>query len=213
LGFTYDLDLSTRPKKALGDTALWDLAESEMKQSLNKFGKPWKINPGDGAFYGPKIDIKVYDALGRRHQCATIQLDFQLPIRFDLKYSTLLQQQGHGKGTDAAGDETEPESKPAEGEGGEQEEKREAYGGFVVGKPDPPANYARPIMVHRAILGSVERMAAVMTEHTGGKWPFWLSPRQVMVVPIAPAHQQFAVEVAHMLQDVRIHAEADVSGN
>jgi threonyl-tRNA synthetase len=85
-GFTFELDLSTRPKKALGSIDLWNKAEAMMTEALNAFGKPWKINPGDGAFYGPKIDIKVFDALGRRHQCATIQLDFQLPIRFNLRY-------------------------------------------------------------------------------------------------------------------------------
>jgi len=100
----------------------------------------WRENPGDGAFYGPKIDIKVMDAMERVHQCATVQLDFQLPIRFDLKY----------RSSDAGGDET----------------------------------FKRPVMVHRAILGSVERMFAVLCEHYGGKWPLWLSPRQIMIVPV-----------------------------
>lgn len=86
-GFTYELNLSTRPKKALGSKELWDNAEGLMKEALERFGKPWRINKGDGAFYGPKIDIRVFDALERPHQCATIQLDFQLPIRFDLKYA------------------------------------------------------------------------------------------------------------------------------
>ena len=81
---TYDLELSTRPEDYLGDLDLWDRAEEQLKVALNAFGKPWKINPGDGAFYGPKIDIKVYDCLHRQHQCGTIQLDFQAPIRFDL---------------------------------------------------------------------------------------------------------------------------------
>jgi len=77
--------LSTRPEKAIGTKEQWDTAEEKLKQALNKFGKPWKLNPGDGAFYGPKIDIKVFDALERRFQCGTIQLDFQLPIRFNLQ--------------------------------------------------------------------------------------------------------------------------------
>lgn len=87
-GFKFELELSTRPVDKLGDDAMWDQAEAALAEALNKFGKPWKENPGDGAFYGPKIDIKVYDALKRAHQCGTVQLDFQLPIRFDLKFKT-----------------------------------------------------------------------------------------------------------------------------
>lgn len=87
-GFQFELELSTRPADKLGDDAMWDQAEAALAEALNKFGKPWKENPGDGAFYGPKIDIKVFDALKRPHQCGTVQLDFQLPIRFDLKYKT-----------------------------------------------------------------------------------------------------------------------------
>lgn len=88
LGMTYTLDLSTRPAKALGEPALWDRAEAQLAQALDEFSGPggWRINPGDGAFYGPKIDIKVFDALDRVHQCATVQLDFQLPRRFELKF-------------------------------------------------------------------------------------------------------------------------------
>lgn len=85
-GFTFNLCLSTRPEKFLGDAAVWDAAEKSLSESLDAFGKPWTLNPGDGAFYGPKIDITITDALKRAHQCATIQLDFQLPIRFDLNY-------------------------------------------------------------------------------------------------------------------------------
>ncbi len=131
LGFTYQLVLSTRPEKYLGEAKVWDEAEKALSESLDGAGLPWKLNPGDGAFYGPKIDITLKDALQRSHQCATIQLDFQLPLRFDLKYV---------------------------GESGEKE---------------------RPVIIHRAILGSVERMMAVLTESFAGKWPFWLSPRQV----------------------------------
>lgn len=87
-GFKFELELSTRPEKRLGDEELWDKAESALEAALNKFGKPWKLNAGDGAFYGPKIDVKVYDALKRAHQCGTVQLDFQLPIRFNLQYKT-----------------------------------------------------------------------------------------------------------------------------
>jgi threonyl-tRNA synthetase len=88
MGFTYELELSTRPEKAIGSKEMWDSAEEKLKQALEKCGKKWKLNPGDGAFYGPKIDIKVFDALERKHQCGTIQLDFQLPIRFNLQYMT-----------------------------------------------------------------------------------------------------------------------------
>lgn len=86
LGFTYQLKLSTRPEKFLGDPKVWDEAEKGLEESLNEIGLPWKLNPGDGAFYGPKIDITLTDALRRQHQCATIQLDFQLPLRFNLNY-------------------------------------------------------------------------------------------------------------------------------
>uniref|UniRef100_A0A7M4EQ77 threonine--tRNA ligase n=1 Tax=Crocodylus porosus TaxID=8502 RepID=A0A7M4EQ77_CROPO len=136
-GFTFQLHLSTRPENYLGETEIWDHAEKQLQNSLNDFGQPWKLNPGDGAFYGPKIDIKIKDAIGRYHQCATIQLDFQLPIRFNLTYK-------------------------------------------------------RPVIIHRAILGSVERMIAILAENYGGKWPFWLSPRQVMVVPVGPTCEEYA---------------------
>lgn len=94
-GFNFELELSTRPENKLGDDALWDQAEGALAEALNRFGKPWKENPGDGAFYGPKIDIKVFDALKRPHQCGTVQLDFQLPIRFNLHYK-----HDHGDHTD-----------------------------------------------------------------------------------------------------------------
>jgi threonyl-tRNA synthetase len=87
-GFTFDLELSTRPKDRLGTDEMWDKAEGALAEALNGSGKPWKENPGDGAFYGPKIDVKVFDALKRHHQCGTIQLDFNLPIRFNLQYKT-----------------------------------------------------------------------------------------------------------------------------
>nr|CAD7597487.1 unnamed protein product [Timema genevievae] len=135
-GFTFQLVLSTRPDKYLGEIAMWDEAEKQLADSLNTFGEPWKENPGDGAFYGPKIDITISDALKRSHQCATIQLDFQLPIRFNLGYVS---------------------------ESGDKK---------------------RPVIIHRAILGSVERMMAILTESYAGKWPFWLSPRQSIVIPV-----------------------------
>lgn len=165
-GFEFTLELSTRPENALGERALWDMAEKQLEEALNEFGRPWKLNPGDGAFYGPKIDIHVLDALKRSHQCATIQLDFQLPIRFGLEYSA--------------------------GEG----DKRQA-----------------PVIVHRAILGSVERMLAILIEHTAGKWPFWISPRQVAVVPVAEAHLPYARKVQDALHAAGFYVEVDESDN
>ncbi|KAJ6648817.1 Threonine--tRNA ligase 1, cytoplasmic [Pseudolycoriella hygida] len=161
-GFTFNLCLSTRPDKFIGDIEDWNAAEKSLEESLNKFGRPWTINEGDGAFYGPKIDITICDALKRALQCATIQLDFQLPIRFNLNYVA---------------------------ESGERK---------------------RPVMIHRAILGSVERQIAVLTENYAGKWPFWLSPRQVMVVPVGPAFDDYADAVRQQLHDAGFMAEADV---
>ncbi|XP_071533468.1 threonine--tRNA ligase 1, cytoplasmic isoform X1 [Panulirus ornatus] len=160
-GFDFLLKLSTRPEKYLGEIEMWDQAEEQLKKSLNDFGKAWKLDPGDGAFYGPKIDITVTDALRRQHQCATIQLDFQLPIRFDLQYVS------------------------------ETGEKK------------------RPVIIHRAILGSVERMIAILTESFGGKWPFWISPRQCMIVPVAPPFDDYAKQVRQNLHDAGIQADYD----
>jgi len=166
LGFTYQLRLSTRPEKFLGDIEVWDKAEKDLSDSLDAVGLPWKLNPGDGAFYGPKIDITLQDALKRQHQCATIQLDFQLPLRFNLNFVD------------------------------EKGEKR------------------HPVMIHRAILGSCERMIAVLTENFGGKWPFWLSPRQAMVVPVAPLYNDYAKEVVELVRAKGFCVEADVdNGN
>merc|ERR1719327_2517676 len=154
-GMTFALKLSTRPENALGEIEVWDEAEAYMTEALNDFkaktGHSWSLNPGDGAFYGPKIDVQVFDALKRLHQCATVQLDFVQPMRFDLKYQ-------------AAGGEGEA------------------------------ATYERPVMVHRAVLGSVERMIAILTEHFAGKWPFFLSPRQALVVPVSKAFNDYALE-------------------
>uniref|UniRef100_A0A7M4EQ13 threonine--tRNA ligase n=2 Tax=Crocodylus porosus TaxID=8502 RepID=A0A7M4EQ13_CROPO len=161
-GFTFQLHLSTRPENYLGETEIWDHAEKQLQNSLNDFGQPWKLNPGDGAFYGPKIDIKIKDAIGRYHQCATIQLDFQLPIRFNLTY---------------------------------------------VGKDSDDKK--RPVIIHRAILGSVERMIAILAENYGGKWPFWLSPRQVMVVPVGPTCEEYAHQVCKEFFEAGFMADVD----
>lgn len=166
-GFQFSLQLSTRPKKFLGEIAVWDQAEKALTSCLDKFckevGQEWTLNPEDGAFYGPKIDIQLTDALKRKHQCATIQLDFQLPLRFQLQY----------KGSGDA--------------------------------------FERPVMIHRAILGSVERFMSVLIEHTGGKWPFWLSPRQVCVVPVAEAYFGYAEKVRKTLHDAGYYIDVDTS--
>ncbi|XP_015238458.1 PREDICTED: probable threonine--tRNA ligase 2, cytoplasmic [Cyprinodon variegatus] len=165
-GFSFQLHLSTRPEKYLGDIAVWDQAEKQLENSLNEFGEPWKLNPGDGAFYGPKIDIKIKDAIGRYHQCATIQLDFQLPIRFNL---TFMGKDGDDK--------------------------------------------ARPVIIHRAILGSVERMIAILTENYAGKWPLWLSPRQVMLVPVNPSCEDYANKVSKQFTEAGFMADADLDSS
>jgi threonyl-tRNA synthetase len=168
-GMSYKLELSTRPKKALGEKELWDQAEAALEEALNTFnGKGnWRVNPGDGAFYGPKIDIKIMDAMDRVHQCATVQLDFQLPIRFDLKYTTDSKEEGK--------------------------------------------QFKRPVIVHRAMLGSVERMFAVLCEHWAGKWPFWISPRQVMLIPVHKDFGEYATGIQQKLHDANMYADVDLS--
>lgn len=170
-GMSYKLELSTRPKKALGDIELWERAEKALATAMDEFsGKgSWRVNPGDGAFYGPKIDIKVMDAMDRIHQCATVQLDFQLPIRFDLQYTTQSKEEGK--------------------------------------------QFARPVMIHRAMLGSVERMFAVLCEHYGGKWPFWLSPRQVMLVPVHAEFFNYCNEIRDKLHKEGFYVDVDLSKN
>ena len=164
LGFTYTLQLSTRPlEKYLGEIATWDAAELALANCLTENKMPWGINPNDGAFYGPKIDIQLKDALGRRHQCATIQLDFQLPERFGLSFTN------------------------------NSNEKE------------------RPVMVHRAILGSVERMIAVLCEHTGGRWPFWLSPRQIQIIPVDLKWIDYSRQVYNTLKDAGFYVDIDDS--
>uniref|UniRef100_A0AAQ4RAN0 threonine--tRNA ligase n=1 Tax=Gasterosteus aculeatus aculeatus TaxID=481459 RepID=A0AAQ4RAN0_GASAC len=162
-GFTFKLNLSTRPEKFLGDPSVWEQAEKQLENSLNDFGEKWVLNPGDGAFYGPKIDIQIKDAIGRYHQCATIQLDFQLPIRFNLSF---VSQDGEDK--------------------------------------------KRPVIIHRAILGSVERMIAILTENYGGKWPLWLSPRQVMVVPVGPTCEEYAQKVKQEFHNKGFMSDVDL---
>ncbi|XP_035940643.2 threonine--tRNA ligase 2, cytoplasmic isoform X2 [Halichoerus grypus] len=145
------------------DAHIFCTVEQQLQNSLVEFGKPWKMNPGDGAFYGPKIDIKIKDAIGRYHQCATIQLDFQLPIRFNLTYVSK-----------------------------DGDDKR------------------NPVIIHRAILGSVERMIAILSENYGGKWPFWLSPRQVMVIPVGPTCEKYALQVSSAFFEEGFMADVDL---
>ncbi len=156
---SFTLELSTRPESAMGDKELWDKAEAILKKVLEKSAVPYKVSAGEGAFYGPKIDIHMKDALGRSHQCATIQLDFQLPKRFNAVY----------EGSD--------------------------------GKKHPV------IMIHRAILGSLERFIAVITEHFAGKFPLWLSPVQVKLITVADKHISFAKEVYDKLFAAGIRVE------
>lgn len=161
-GLDYRMALSTRPEGYLGELEVWNQAEHALEEALNSTGREWEMNPGDGAFYGPKIDITVFDALRRKFQCATVQLDFQLPIRFKLEYV------------------------------------------------DENGEYVRPVIVHRAILGSVERMFAILTEHYAGKWPLWLSPRQVMIAPISEASYEYAVEVRDAVRAAGLHVDVDL---
>ncbi len=135
--------LSTRPEKRVGSEELWDIAENALKKVLDSLGRPYEINAGDGAFYGPKIDFNVRDALKRYHQLGTIQLDYSMPERFDLGY--------------VASDNSSQ----------------------------------RPVMVHRAVLGSLERFIGVLIEHCGGAFPFWLAPIQARVIPIADVHGDY----------------------
>ncbi|XP_068946195.1 threonine--tRNA ligase, mitochondrial isoform X2 [Petaurus breviceps papuanus] len=161
LGFSFHLVLSTKPSSFLGESYLWDQAEQILQQALDEFGEPWELNPGDGAFYGPKIDVHIQDALGRPHQCGTIQLDFQLPLRFGLQFV---------------------------GQAGALE---------------------RPVLIHRAVLGSVERMLGVLAENCGGKWPLWLSPLQAMVIPVGVEQEGYAREVQGALQAAGLVGDLD----
>ncbi len=160
-GFETDYALSTRPEDAMGDPALWSTAEDSLAQSLAANDIDYKLNPGDGAFYGPKIDISVRDALKRSWQLATIQLDFQMPERFELEYID------------------------------ENNERR------------------RPVMIHRAIMGSMERFIGVLIEHFAGAFPTWLSPVQAAVLPISDQFMDYAAEVASSLRERGIRCELD----
>ena len=160
-GLEYSAKLSTRPAEFLGEIATWDRAEAALKQALATSGQKYTIDEGDGAFYGPKIDFDITDAIGRKWQCATIQLDYQMPQRFDLKYV----------GADNA--------------------------------------EHRPVVIHRAIFGSFERFIALMIEHYAGAFPLWLAPVQVVVLPIADRHLDYARNVVQRLHAAGLKAELD----
>jgi len=158
-GFEYELEISTKPEKAIGDDKIWDISIQGLKDALDANGISYGIDEGGGAFYGPKIDIKIKDSLKRKWQCGTIQIDFNLPERFELEYTD------------------------------EHNEK------------------ARPVMIHRAILGSFERFIGILTEHVAGEFPFFIAPTQVIVVPISDVHLKYAKKLQEELIAMRIDAE------
>ncbi|WP_458700589.1 threonine--tRNA ligase [Sulfurospirillum sp. 1307] len=158
-GFEYEIEISTKPEKAIGDDAFWEAATQGLKDALDENNIAYGIDEGGGAFYGPKIDIKILDALKRKWQCSTIQVDYNLPERFDLSYI------------------------------------------------DANNEHARPVMLHRAILGSFERFIGILIEHTAGEFPFFIAPTQVVIVPIGEAHQAYAKELAQELLIYDVDAE------
>ncbi|MCD6581630.1 MAG: threonine--tRNA ligase [Desulfuromusa sp.] len=161
-GFKYVMELSTRPEKSIGSDADWEQATNALRSALEDSGEPFELNEGDGAFYGPKIDVKLKDALDREWQCATIQCDFTLPERFDLTYV---------------------------GADGEKH---------------------RPVMLHRVILGSIERFIGVLIEHYAGNFPLWLSPVQAIVLNVTDNQSQYAQQVFEQLREAGIRVELDV---
>jgi len=161
LGFEYHIELSTMPDDHMGSLEDWEKATNGLRSALEKMGLPYEINEGDGAFYGPKIDFHVEDCIGRTWQCGTIQLDFQLPQNFDLKYT---------------------------GSDGEDH---------------------MPVMIHRVVFGSVERFIGVLTENCAGKFPTWLAPVQVKVLPISDKFTEYSTKVLNRLKDAGIRAVLD----
>ncbi|TCP52740.1 threonyl-tRNA synthetase [Tumebacillus sp. BK434] len=161
LGLKFKVKLSTRPEEFMGDIELWNKAEATLERTLNDIKADWVLNPGDGAFYGPKLDFDVTDSLGRTWQCATLQLDFQLPLRFNLTYV------------------------------------------------DRDGGHKNPIIIHRAIFGSIERFIGILIEHFAGAFPTWLAPEQVRILAIADRHVEFAEQVKEKLLDYEIRATVD----
>ena len=160
-GFSYTLELSTRPENSMGSDLAWDTGEKGLREALELCGRDYAVNEGDGAFYGPKIDFHLKDSLDRTWQCGTIQLDFQLPKNFDLSYI------------------------------------------------DEKGEKQRPIMIHRVCFGSVERFIGILTEHYGGRFPFWLSPVQAKVLVVSEAAKDYAEEVCKKIKAAGIRCELD----
>ena len=160
-GLTYQIELSTMPEDHMGDESVWHFAEDTLQAAITELGKDFQLNPGDGAFYGPKLDFHLSDSLGRTWQCGTIQLDMQMPERFELEYV---------------------------GEDGEKH---------------------RPIMIHRALLGSIERFIGVITEHFAGAFPTWLSPVQVKLLPVTDRAAEYAKDIAAKLDAQGFRVEVD----
>jgi threonyl-tRNA synthetase len=228
-GFTFKMKLSTMPENHLGEESTWKRAEAQLTSALDEFkettGTPWELNPGDGAFYGPKIDVTISDALKREFQCATIQLDFQLPQQFNLEYRTQEVAQAvekpaasadkaagapkedakkatlpiHPAPTAEAGDVSAAAATPAKSEASY---RRELTPGC-----------ARPVMIHRAIYGSFERFIGILTEHFGGKWPFWISPRQILIVPVTASVEDYVIELQQLFRAQKMHVDVDLSSN
>lgn len=160
-GLSYRLELSTRPEKSIGSDEDWENATNGLKGALDDWGHSYRINEGDGAFYGPKIDIHIKDALGRHWQCGTIQLDLSLPEKFSLKYVSM------------------------------------------------DGSYKRPVMIHRALFGSIERFMGILVEHFSGKFPFWLSPYPITIIPVADRHLEYAQKVADVIQNSNLICDID----
>ena len=161
----YEINLSTRPEKSIGEDAVWELATKGLIEALERKGWSYKIDEGGGAFYGPKIDLKIEDAIGRMWQCSTIQLDFNLPERFKLEYVAA--------------------------DGSRQ----------------------RPIMIHRAIFGSLERFFGIMTENYAGDFPFWLAPEQIRLLPVTDGVMSYAEKIKQALKSAGVRCDIDQSGD
>ena len=160
-GFTYYVELSTRPENSIGSDEDWELATKALENAIREMGIAYTVNEGDGAFYGPKIDFHLQDSIGRTWQCGTIQLDFQLPLRFEAEYV---------------------------GADGERH---------------------RPIMIHRVVFGSIERFIGILIEHYAGKFPMWLAPVQVKILPVSDKYLQYSKGVAEKLKEQGIRVETD----
>lgn len=160
-GFQFEIELSTRPDHYMGELAIWNQAEKALENVLKHLGYSYKINEGDGAFYGPKIDIHIRDAINRSHQCATIQLDFQLPEKFDLTYIN------------------------------EENVK------------------VRPVVIHRAVFGSIDRFLGILIEHFGGAFPLWIAPKQVEIIGVSENHDFYVEKIYKQLQEVGIRVSID----